>query len=88
MVSCSGNVRKAIPPAFLTKLICLTIINISIQTKRYGMRKLVEFGTVLDGSKGYFVDYAASTEKFSKYLPIAQDMKNSFKISMSKRILR
>jgi len=54
----------------------------------YGMRKLVEFGTVVDGSKGYFVDYAASTEKFSKYLPIAQDTKNSFKISMSKRILR
>ncbi|HXX99078.1 MAG TPA: hypothetical protein VEL11_18460 [Candidatus Bathyarchaeia archaeon] len=54
----------------------------------YGMRKLVEFGTVVNGNKGYFVDYAASVEKFSKYLPIAQVMKNSFKISMSKRILR
>ncbi|MGA8082333.1 MAG: hypothetical protein WB988_10755 [Candidatus Nitrosopolaris sp.] len=47
----------------------------------YGMRKLVEFGIVVDGYKGYFVDYAASIEKFSKYLPIAQDMKESFRIS-------
>ena len=54
----------------------------------YGMRKLVEFGTVVNGNKGYFVDYAASVEKFSKYLSIAQVMKNSFKISMSKTILR
>ena len=48
----------------------------------YGMRKLVEFGTVVNGNKGYFVDYAASVEKFSKYLPIALAMKNSFKISI------
>jgi hypothetical protein len=47
----------------------------------YGMRKLLEFGTVVNGSKGYFVDYAASIEKFWKYLQIAQDMKDSFKIS-------
>jgi hypothetical protein len=46
----------------------------------YGMRKLVEFGTVINGTKGYFVDYAASIDKFSKYLPVAQAMKNSFKI--------
>jgi hypothetical protein len=52
----------------------------------YGMRKLVEFGTVVNGNKGYFIDYAAPIEKFSKYLPIAEVMKNSFKIS-SKRIL-
>lgn len=50
----------------------------------YGLRKLVEFGTVVNGNKGYFVDYGASIEKFAKYLPIAQAMKNSFKISMSK----
>jgi hypothetical protein len=49
----------------------------------YGMRKLMEFGTVVHGSKGYFVDYAASLDKFSKYLPIFQSMKNSFKISIS-----
>jgi hypothetical protein len=54
----------------------------------YGMRKLVEFGTVTNGNKGYFVDYAASVDKFSKYLPVAQAMKNSFKISISKGILQ
>ena len=48
----------------------------------YGMRKLMEFGIVVHGSKGYFVDYAASLDKFSKYLPIFQSMKNSFKISI------
>jgi hypothetical protein len=35
------------------------------------MRKLVEFGTVVNGNKGYFVDYAASIDEFSKYLPVA-----------------
>jgi hypothetical protein len=54
----------------------------------YGMRKLVEFGTVINGNKGYFVDYAASIGKFSKYLPLAQVMKNSFKISISKGMLQ
>jgi hypothetical protein len=54
----------------------------------YGMRKLVEFGTVVNGNKGYFVDYAASIEKFSKYFPVAQVMKNSVKISMSKSMLQ
>jgi len=48
----------------------------------YGVRTLMEFGTVVHGSKGYFVDYAASLDKFSKYLPIFQSMKNSFKISI------
>jgi len=52
------------------------------------MRKLVEFGTVINGNKGYFVDYAASVDKFSKYLPVAQAMKNSFNISISKGILQ
>jgi hypothetical protein len=54
----------------------------------YGMRKLVEFGTVVNGSKGYFVDYAASADKFSKYLPVARAMKNSFKISITKDMLQ
>lgn len=45
------------------------------------MRKLVEFGIVVNGYKGYFVDYATSMEKFSKYLPIAQSMKDSFRIT-------
>ena len=54
----------------------------------YGMRKLVEFGTVINGNKGYFVDYAASIDKFSKYLPVAQAMKSSFKISISKGMLQ
>ncbi|MGC1930773.1 MAG: hypothetical protein WA667_17525 [Candidatus Nitrosopolaris sp.] len=48
----------------------------------YGMRKLMELGTIVHGS-GYFVDYAASIEKFLKYLPIAQSMKDSFKISIT-----
>ena len=55
--------------------------------KLFGLTRLVEFGTVVNGNKGYFVDYAASVEKFSKYLPIAQVMENSFKISMSIRVL-
>ena len=45
----------------------------------YGMRKLMEFGTLVSGSKGYFVDYAASIDKFSKYLPVFESMKTSFK---------
>jgi hypothetical protein len=49
----------------------------------YGIRKLMELGTIVHGNKGYFVDYAASIEKFSKYLPIAQSMKDSFKISIT-----
>jgi hypothetical protein len=49
----------------------------------YGIRKLMELGTIVHGSKGYFVDCAASIETFSKYLPIAQSMKDSFKISIT-----
>ena len=54
----------------------------------YGMRKLVEFGTVVNRNKGYFVDYAASIDEFSKYFPVAQAMKSSFKISISKGMLQ
>ncbi len=54
----------------------------------YGMRKLVEVGTVVNGNKGYFVDYAASIEKFPKYLPLAQVMKDSFKILISKKMVK
>ena len=43
----------------------------------------MELGTIVHGSKGYFVDCAASIETFSKYLPIAQSMKDSFKISIT-----
>jgi hypothetical protein len=50
--------------------------------------RAVPLPRVVNGNKGYFVDYAASIDKFSKYLPIAQAMKNSFKISMSKRKLQ
>ena len=53
------------------------------QHPTYGIRKLMELGTIVHGNKGYFVDYAASIEKFSKYLPIAQSMKDSFKISIT-----
>jgi hypothetical protein len=42
----------------------------------------MELDTIVHVSKGYFVDYAASIETFSKYLPIAQSMKDSFKISI------
>ena len=67
------------------------ILHIVVGLRFYGqflVRKVVEFGRVVNGNKGYFVDYAASIEKFSKYLPIAQVIKNSFKISMSKRMLQ
>jgi hypothetical protein len=47
----------------------------------YGIRKLMELGSIVHGSKGYFVDYAASIA--SKYLPIAQSMNDSFKISIT-----
>jgi hypothetical protein len=43
----------------------------------YGMRKSVEIATIT-GSRGYFVDYTASTTNFSKYLPVAEKMIESF----------
>jgi hypothetical protein len=45
---------------------------------QYGLREITEFGTVLNGTKGYFMDYAASSSTFSKYLPIADRVKSSF----------
>jgi len=45
---------------------------------QYGLREITEFGIVLNGTKGYFLDYAASASKFSKYLPIADKVKSSF----------
>ncbi|HZD35425.1 MAG TPA: hypothetical protein VE130_09495, partial [Nitrososphaeraceae archaeon] len=43
----------------------------------YGMRKSIEIATII-GSRGYFVDYSAATTDFSKYLPIADKMIESF----------
>jgi hypothetical protein len=43
----------------------------------YGMRKSIEIATIL-GSKGYFVDYTAATTNFSKFLPVAEKMIESF----------
>jgi hypothetical protein len=48
--------------------------------RQYGLREIMEFGTVVKGTQGYFLDYAASTSKFSKYLPLADVMKSSFAI--------
>ena len=46
--------------------------------RQYGLREIMEVGTVLNGSKGYFLDYAASPSKFSKYLPEADEVIASF----------
>jgi hypothetical protein len=43
----------------------------------YGMRKSIEIATIL-GSRGYFVDYTAATANFSKFLPVAEKMIESF----------
>jgi hypothetical protein len=43
----------------------------------YGDRKSVEIATII-GNRGYFVDYTAGTAAFSKYLPIAEKMIESF----------
>ena len=43
----------------------------------YGMRKSIEIATIL-GSRGYFVDYTAATTNFSKFLPVAEMMIESF----------
>ena len=43
----------------------------------YGMRKSIEIATIL-GSRGYFVDYTAATTDFSKFLPVAEKMIESF----------
>jgi hypothetical protein len=46
----------------------------------YGMRKSIEIATILE-SRGYFVDYTAATEDFSKFLPIVEKMIESFQKS-------
>jgi hypothetical protein len=43
----------------------------------YGTRKSIEIATILDG-RGYFVDYTAATNTFSKFLPIVERMIESF----------
>ena len=43
----------------------------------YGMRKSIEIATIM-GSRAYFVDYTAATTNFSKYLPVAEKMIESF----------
>ena len=43
----------------------------------YGMRKSIEIATIL-GSRGYFVDYTSATTNFSKFLPVAEKMIESF----------
>jgi hypothetical protein len=43
----------------------------------YGMRKSIEIATIL-GSRGYFVDYTAAKTNFSKFLPVAEKMIESF----------
>ena len=39
----------------------------------YGIRKSIEFGTIMGGNKGLFVDYTASATTFLKYLPITEN---------------
>ena len=43
----------------------------------YGMRKSIEIATIFEG-RGYFVDYTAATTNFSKFLPVAEMMIESF----------
>jgi hypothetical protein len=43
----------------------------------YGMRKSIEIAAIM-GSRAYFVDYTAATRNFSKYLPVAEKMIESF----------
>jgi hypothetical protein len=48
----------------------------------YGLRKSIEFGTVIIGSKGFFIDYTSSATKFLKYLPVTRAILASFENSM------
>jgi hypothetical protein len=43
----------------------------------YGMRESIEIATII-GSRAYFVDYTAAARNFSKYLPVAEKMIESF----------
>jgi hypothetical protein len=45
----------------------------------HGTRKSMEIGTII-GNRGYFVDYTAASLKFLDYLPIIQEMINSFEV--------
>ena len=49
----------------------------------YGTRKSIEFGTIMGGNKGFFIDYTTSTAKFLKYLPIVEKMITSFALAVS-----
>ena len=40
----------------------------------------MEIGTII-GNRGYFVDYTAASPKFLDYLPIIQEMINSFEVT-------
>lgn len=44
----------------------------------YGLRKVMEFGTLIGKDTGYFIDYSASIERFNNYLPLVQKMKDTF----------
>ncbi|HXX96096.1 MAG TPA: hypothetical protein VEL11_03135, partial [Candidatus Bathyarchaeia archaeon] len=48
----------------------------------YGMRKSIEFGTIVGGNKGFFIDYTTSARKFLKYLPTMEKMITSFAIAL------
>lgn len=45
------------------------------------MRKSIEFGTIVGGNKGFFVDYTTSASKFLKYLPTTERMITSLAIT-------
>lgn len=44
----------------------------------YGLRKVMELGTLVGKDTGYFIDYSASIERFNDYLPLVQKMKDTF----------
>jgi hypothetical protein len=53
---------------------------VDIQSSGYGTRKSMEIGTII-GNNGYFVDYTAASSKFLEYLPLIQEMINSFEVT-------
>jgi hypothetical protein len=46
------------------------------------LRKSIEFGTILGGNKGFFIDYTTSASKFLKYLPTTEKMITSLVIDL------
>ena len=54
----------------------------SYNNPTYGTRKSIEFGTIVGGNKGFFVDYTTSARKFLKYLPTTEKMITSFAIAL------